>query len=89
MLDHEPISYLVDLIRVNETPLPALLYIPTEGAPFGYRFIWIEPAGDGDVPNIDISPETSIGMLYAALQPCGEYVPAEWSRPVRFERVPV
>jgi hypothetical protein len=65
------------------------VFIPTEGAPYGYRFIWVdEHDPDRDVPMIEASPDTSIGMLYSALHPCGEYVPAEWTQPVRFERVP-
>jgi hypothetical protein len=89
MLDHEPVSYLAGLLEHNRTPLPALVYIPTPEAPWGYRFIWVEPAEGGtDVPMVEVSPDTSIGMLYTALHPCADYLPEDWTTPVRFERVP-
>ncbi len=89
MLDHEPLSYLANLLERNRPPLQALVYIPTPEAPRGYRFIWVEPAEGGvDVPTVEVAPDTSIGMLYAALHPCADYLPEDWSTPVRLERVP-
>jgi hypothetical protein len=68
MLDHEPLSYLVDVLTIGgPVPLPALIFIPTEGAPFGYRFIWVDEHNpDQDVPMVEASPETRIGMLYVS-----------------------
>jgi hypothetical protein len=88
-LDDEPVSDVMNLMRVNGTPTPALIVIPAEQEPFGYRFIWVVSTEDHPAaPRLEVPPTTTVGMLYAALQPCGEYVPAEWSQPVRFERVP-
>jgi|SRR6266516_7511466 len=88
-LDYEPVSYVMNVMRANEVPMPALIVIPAEQEPFGYRYIWVVSAGDQPAaPRIEVAATTTIGMLYAALQPCGEYVPAEWSQPVRLERVP-
>jgi hypothetical protein len=88
--DHEPVSDVMDIILSMPLEWPVVIVIPTESAPFGYRFIWVvkESADEHTAPPVEVSPTTSIGMLYAALQPCGEYVPREWSQPVRFERVP-
>src|SRR5690348_1633008 len=84
MLDHEPLSYLARLLERNRTPLPALVFIPTPEEAWGYRFIWVEPAGGGtDVPTVEVSPDTSIGMLYADLHPCADYLPEDWTTPVR------
>lgn len=89
MFDEEPVSSLVIQVRRRRTTAPILIVIPTEGAPFGYRFMWAVTAADHETaPSIDVPPTASVGMLYSALHPCGEYVPSEWSQPVRFERVP-
>jgi hypothetical protein len=89
-LDHELVSDVMDRILSMPLEWPVVIVIPTEAERFGYRFIWVfnEAADEQIAPPVEVSPSTSIGMLYAALQPCGEYVPSEWSQPVRFERVP-
>jgi hypothetical protein len=88
-LDYEPVSDVMNLMRTNGVSTPALIVIPAEQEPFGYRYIWVVTTEDhAAAPRIEVAPTTTVGMLYAALQPCGEYVPAEWSQPVRFERVP-
>jgi hypothetical protein len=44
------------------------------------------PAGRPDV--VKIGKDASIGMLYSAITPCGEFVPGDWMRPVVFKQVP-
>ena len=87
--DEDRAGDVMHTVVAHWTGSPTLIFIPTPDAPYGYRFIWVEEGHPDDgVPTIDVSPDTSIGMLYAALHPCGEYIPADWSQPVRFERVP-
>ena len=37
---------------------------------------------------INIAPDASIGMLYAAFSRCGEYVPSEWTGPLTVRKEP-
>jgi hypothetical protein len=87
-LDHEPVSDVVNRMLVNGTPSPVLIIIPAEAEPFGFRFMWAGVKTDEqDVAPIPVPATASIGMLYSALQPSGEYIPGEWSQRVLFERV--
>jgi hypothetical protein len=90
-LDDEPAVRVIARMFVNATPSPALIAIPADEEPFGFRLMFAEiaqvrrrPPWRRRIPTIP--PEASIGMIYSALHPCGEYVPNEWSQRVLFER---
>jgi hypothetical protein len=88
VLDDDSVSDVVGLMLTNGTPSPALIVIRAEQEPFGFRFMWAGVKTDQqDVAPIPVPPTASIGMLYSALQPSGEYIPGEWSQRVLFERV--
>jgi hypothetical protein len=89
--DEEPFLAVISRLIANGMAPPCLIAIPHEGEPLGFRFInaavlqtrsWRRRA-----PMVEISPESSVGMIYAALQPCGEFVPSGWTQPMRLERL--
>jgi hypothetical protein len=88
-VDDEPVLDVVSRISFHETGGRALIAVRDEGAEFGFAFMMVEvvrepPTGAQPVP---FGPGASIGMLYAALKPCGTYVPNEWMSALLFERV--
>lgn len=93
-VEEESIRNVVLRIMENGNASPCLIAIPCASERFGFRLLFAQvgPARrrwhpSRRVPTIAITPEASIGMLYAALQPCGEFVPLEWARPVVFQKV--
>jgi hypothetical protein len=93
-LDEEPAVRVIARMLVNGTPSPALIVIPVDEDLREFRFMFAEmvvarrlPWRRRKVPMIP--PEASIGMIYSALQPCGEFVPNGWGQPVLFERTAI
>ncbi|WP_173155886.1 hypothetical protein [Phytohabitans suffuscus] len=92
--DDEPVVDVIRRVMLHETEGRAFIGIPYDGERYGLRVLAVEPAPahrwwHGRKPDrIRIAREASIGMLYDSLGPCGEYMPTEWNRPLKFERVP-
>lgn len=87
--DEEPVVDIVARIMFHETHGRALIAIPDEDEPFGFRLLGVEVVtdpGENPAAPLELAPGASIGMLYSHLQRCGTYVPSEWSRSLLFEK---
>lgn len=87
--DDEPVVDIVTRIMFHETHGRVLIAIPDENESFGFRLLSVEvvtdPGANPAAP-LELAPGASIGMLYSHLQPCGTYIPSEWSRSLLFEK---
>lgn len=97
-LDDEPATRVVARMLINGSPSPALIVIHASSEQFGFRLMFAEVSiTKGRMPKgrmpwhrrrpPPIPPAASIGMIYSSLQPCGEFVPNDWSPRIVFERV--
>jgi hypothetical protein len=88
--DDEPFVAVISRLIAKGMAPPCLIVIPHEGEPLGFRFINTSVADARPwrrrPPMVTISPESSVGMLYSALGPCGEFIPSGWTQPMRLER---
>jgi hypothetical protein len=88
----EPIVDVISRMVLHETGSRAFIAIPDQREPHGFRFLTVETV-EATADNIErpdlvqLAPGASVGMLYAALQPCGAYVPSDWTGPLLFGRV--
>ncbi len=93
-LDSESVNEVVARMVANQTTSPCVIAIPSVAEPHEFCLMLVAvvpprwmPSWRRRTPTIKVCPGASIGMLYAALRRCGEYVPSEWSRTLRFEKV--
>jgi hypothetical protein len=92
--DDEPVASVVARIIYNGTGTPCLIAIPHGEERFGFWMMFAEVAStrrhwlERRPDSVPLGREANIGMLYSALQPCAEFVPSEWARPVVFRQVP-
>lgn len=89
----EPVTEVLDRIISDGASSPCLIAIELPAERFGFGLLFVEVLRASwrtrlrrRADRIDSAPEASIGMLYASLGRCGEYVPNEWAKPVLFER---
>jgi hypothetical protein len=89
-VENEPVVDVISRVVFDDTDARAYIAIQDEHEPREFRFLVARVAQTdaGDVPEaIRLGPEASIGMLYAAVSPCGTYVPTRWPQPLLFERI--
>ncbi len=89
-LDDEPVSLVVARMMTNGTPSPCLIVVPSAAEEHGFALMFATRGRRSRwrrTPPIAVAAESSIGMLYAALGRCGEYIPSEWSAALRFEKI--
>jgi hypothetical protein len=89
-VEDEPVVDVISRVEFDDTDGRAYIAIHDKNEPRDFRFLVARMAHteDGDAPEtIRLGPEASIGMLYAAVSPCGTYVPSHWPQPLLFERI--
>lgn len=88
-LDDERVVDVVARMLMHETGGHAHIVIPNPAEAHGYRILVVRvaPQLEQHTKAIELAPGASIGMLYSALQPCGTYLPAEWTKELLFERI--
>lgn len=88
-VDSEPVIDVVTRIQFHETGGRALIASPDERESCGFRFLLVEVGHEAveGAEQLQLGPGANLGMLYAALEPCGTYMPSEWYQPLLFERV--
>jgi hypothetical protein len=71
-VDDEPVVDVIARMMLHEIGGRAFIAVPDRIPPSGYRFLVVEVAESDERPDpIELGPEASIGMLFAALHPCG------------------
>lgn len=100
--DDEPVVDVMARMILHDTDGYAMVAIADEQRRFGFKFLSIvAPSRPRSllryllvdllrrrIRAIHIAPNASIGMLYAAFDRCGKYVPSEWSAPVTVRKEP-
>jgi hypothetical protein len=88
-VDEEPVVDVISRMIMHEAGPRAFIAIPDSNEEYGYRLLTVEvsPAGQRQPDPIELGPSASIGMLCAALEPCGSYLPSDWTEPLVFERI--
>ena len=91
-LDDERVVDVVARMQMHDTGGHAHIAIPHPAEAHGFRILVVRVAAPKDGHShpakvIELAPGASIGMLYSALQPCGTYLPGEWTRELMFERI--
>jgi hypothetical protein len=93
--DTEPVVDVIRRMMLHDTHGRVFIAIPNDQERFGFRVLVAAPAQRRPwwrrarkVERVQIAREASIGMLYDSLKRCGEYMPTEWNRTLKFERVP-
>ena len=89
--DNEHANSLLARFMVNQTSSPCLVVWPSPVEPETLLFMF---AVSGPVPkqflrrkrvsSMEISPTTSVGMIYDSMIDCGDFVPQEWGTTIRF-----
>lgn len=84
---------LMRVFQNDDGSAPTMIAMEVESEPFGFALMFVELRRitwrnllRRRASHIDIAPEATIGMLFAALGQCGEYVPNDWFKPVIFEK---
>lgn len=91
-LDDERVVDVVARMQMHETGGKAHIVTPHPGEQHGFRILAVRVVTSSedrpeDAKAIQLAHGASIGMLYSALQPCGTYVPGEWTRELLFEKI--
>lgn len=87
-MDTDTVGEVVRRMVINQTPWPCMIAIPDENAPCDFRlFFALKTSARWRFRRPGaIHADAEMGMVYASLQRCGEYVPEDWTGPVLFER---
>ena len=89
-VDEEPVVDVITRLMFHETGGRALIAIAGgDDEPWGFHFLFAEvvKAGADHPEPVALGAGASIGMLYAMLEPCGAFVPSEWTALLLFEKV--
>lgn len=88
-VDDEPVIDVLQRVALHADDR-AFIAIIDEGASFGFRMLIAEihAKRPKNAQRIELGEGASIGMLYAALEPCGTFMPGKWAQEVLFERIP-
>ena len=86
-------AVLMRVFQNADDGAPTMIAMEMESEPFGFGLMFVELRRTTwrnllrrRASHINITPEATIGMLFAALGRCGEYVPNDWFKPVIFEK---
>lgn len=91
--DDETVLSLAFRLAMDASSSPCLIFWRSDAEPHGFAVMFAEPITQPArlrpfrqrrPETIKIQPNTTVGMLYAALQGCADFVPNEWLKPVRF-----
>jgi len=87
--DDEPVIEVVAKMILHDTGGRAFIAIPTDKEEMGFCLlsVEVEHSERADEDSIILDPASSIGMLYSSLISCAAYVPSQWTRTLRFERI--
>jgi hypothetical protein len=86
--DAEPVVEIVARVSFHEVTGRALIVMTDDSEPRKFRIMAAVVAHEPmSGPTIELGPDASIGMLYSALHPCGNYMPSEWMQTYSFERL--
>lgn len=90
--DEEPVIDVINRINLHATAGRAIIAIADPGEHHGFKLLIAERRRKRDFwrrrsERLELGHGASIGMLYSLLAPVGIYVPSQWTRELRFEKV--
>lgn len=91
-VDDEPVIDVTNRAQLHDTGRRAFIAIADPSLRFGFDLLIASRVRVRDllfrpVERIVLGPGASIGMLRDALHPCGRFVPSDWTKELRFEKI--